>query len=354
MQQETDIDQSGLEKLIRSIPKAEIHLHLEGLVSVDSLWNLIQENRLDIEGIKSREDLVKKFRINSLDEFIWLFINILQNAFRKPEDLNWLIKDAREYLTRNNIVYAEIFFAPSKFVQNGLDFNEMMTILDEGAKKLKKENKIEIKYIIDVSRTYGVENAEQNLAMTLEYKKDSIIGIGLGGAESQGPAEDFQEVFQKAMDAGLKVVAHAGEDIESKSIWDSLKYLKAQRIGHGISAMDDEKLIKYLADKQIPLEICPTSNIFTKKYVQKLEEHPIRLFFDKSINVTLNTDDPTLFGIELVEEFVNLFNHLNFSVEELLQIMKNTIYATFQGKKEQDKLWKNAAKAIKKAGYKAP
>ena len=354
MQQEKDKDRVRIEKLIRSVPKAEIHLHLEGLVSADSLWHLIQENELQIDGIKSREDLVKKFRINSLDEFIWLFINIIQDAFRKPEDLTWLIKDARDYLLRNNIVYAEIFFAPTKFVQNGFDFGSMMNILHKGAQQLKKDENIEIRFLIDVSRTYGVENAEQNLKLTLQNLNESIIGIGLGGSESQGPAEEFTNVFQKAIEAGLKVVAHAGEDIESSSIWNSINYLKAERIGHGISARDDEKLMKYLAETQLPLEICPTSNIFTKKYVQKLEEHPIRMFFDKSINVTLNTDDPTLFGIELVEEYINLFDYLDFSVEEMLQIIKNTIFATFLNKKAQEDLWKRAAKVIKKSGFQVP
>ena len=354
MQQVKNKDKIDIEKLIRNIPKTEIHLHLEGLASVDTLWNLLQEYKIEVEGISSRSDLVKKFKFNSLDEFIWFFINVLQNAFRQAKDLNWLIKDAQDYLTRNNIVYAEIFFAPSKFLQNGLDFNEMMDILDNGAKKILKESNIEIKYIIDVSRSYGVENAEANLQLTLAHKKDSIIGIGLGGSENQGPAEEFRSVFKKAIKAGLKVVAHAGEDIDSSSIWNSIKYLKAERIGHGISAKDDPRLMKYLAKTAIPLEICPTSNVFTRKYVQSIETHPIRLFFDKKINVTLNTDDPTLFGIELVEEYCNLFNYLDFSLDELFQIIKNTLFSSFLSQERKEKIWQLTADAIQNAGYSAP
>ena len=165
--------------------------------------------------------------------------------------------------------------------------------------------------------------------MTLKHKTDSIIGIGLGGSESQGPAEEFAGVFKKAVAAGLQVVAHAGEDVDSRSIWNTLKLLKATRIGHGISAAADTRLMRYLAEKQIPLEICPTSNIFTQKYVQRMEDHPIRDFFDKGINVTLNTDDPTLFGIDLVEEYYNLYQDLDFTLEELFQVMKNTVFASF-------------------------
>ncbi|ORC34604.1 adenosine deaminase [Marispirochaeta aestuarii] len=354
MQQVKDKERTRIEKLIRSIPKTEIHLHLEGLVSVDTLWYLINHNKLEFDGINTRQDLERQFNFNNLDEFIWFFINVLQNTFKTSEDLKCLISDAKSYLSRNNIVYAEIFFAPSKFLQNGLDFGEMMGILHEGAQKIKLEDNIEIKFIIDVSRTYGVENAEQNLALILENFNDSIIGIGLGGSESQGPAEQFATVFEKARKKGLKVVAHAGEDVDASSIWNSLKRLKAQRIGHGISAKDDPKLIEYLRKTWIPLEICPTSNVFTRKYVQRLQDHPIRLFFDSGVNVTLNTDDPTLFNIELVEEYYNLYHYLDFTLEELFQIMKNTLFATFLPDEKKEALWEKTATAIKRSGYLAP
>lgn len=354
MQQVKDKERTRIEKLIRSIPKTEIHLHLEGLVSVDSLWYLINHNKLELAEINTRQDLERQFNFSNLDEFIWFFINVLQNAFKSSDDLKCLITDAKSYLSRNNIVYAEIFFAPSKFLQNGLDFAEMMGILHEGAQRLKTEDNIEIKYIIDVSRTYGVENAEQNLALILDNLNDSIIGIGLGGAESQGPAEIFSSVFKKAKAKGLKVVAHAGEDVDASSIWNSINLLKAQRIGHGISAKDDPELIEYLKKTRIPLEICPTSNVFTRKYIQRLEDHPIRQFYDNGINVTLNTDDPTLFNIELVEEYYNLYHYMDFTLEELFQIMKNTLFATFLPDEKKETLWKKTATAIKRAGYLAP
>ncbi len=354
MQQVNQKERTRIEKLIKSIPKAEIHLHLEGVASVDTLWRLIKLHKLQIDGVSSRKDLVERFKIKSLDEFIWLFINILQNAFRNAEDLEFLIDDVEKYLLRNNIPYAEIFFAPSKFIQNGLDFAQMMKILESGAARLKREADLEIKFIIDVSRTNGLANAQNNLDLTLAHRNDSIIGIGLGGAESQGPAEEFQSVFEKARKAGLQVVAHAGEDVDSRSIWNTLKLLKATRIGHGISAIEDEKLLKLLKEKQIPLEICPTSNVFTQKYVKRLEDHPIRPFFDRGINVTLNTDDPTLFSIELVGEYYNLYEHLDFNLEELFQIMKNTVYSSFMDDKAKDLFWSNAAKVISAAGYVAP
>ena len=151
----------------------------------------------------------------------------------------------------------------------------MMDILDTGSQIIKKEEGRTVKFLIDVSRTYGIENAMKNLDLLLSNPRESIIGIGLGGAESQGPAKDYETVFAKARENGLHSVAHAGEVEGPFSIWDSLRKLQAERIGHGISAIYDDELVKYLAEKKIPLEICPTSNVLTRHYVKALEEHPI-------------------------------------------------------------------------------
>ena len=333
-------------KLIKEIPKAEIHLHLEGLISVDTIWKLIQENNLSFDGIETKKDLIRRFKVNSLDEFISLFINIIQASFIKEQDILYLVEDAHKYLERNKIVHAEIFFAPSKFLQSGFSFTHMVDILDAGAKKILEESGISINYLIDVSRTFGIDNAEKNLDLVLENPRTSIIGIGLGGAESSGPAEDYESVFKRAASKNLKVVAHAGEDVGPQSIWNSINLLKAERIGHGISSIQDDKLMQLLKNKQIPLEICPTSNLFTKKYVSTVEEHPIKAFYDKGLNVTLNSDDPTLFGSELVEEYILLFENGIFSEVELLDILKKTIYASFLSEDRKDAIWADAQKVI--------
>ncbi len=338
-------------QLIKEIPKAEIHLHLEGLVSADSIWNLIQDNNLDLEGIKKREDLIEKFKVKSLDEFIALFINVIQSSFVKNQDVAYLINDAKEYLTRNNIKYAEIFFAVTKFIQTGFSFPFMMDILEAGSRKLYEESGITVKWLIDVSRTFGPENAENNLNLVLENRKPSVIGIGLGGAESSGPAEDYSEVFKKAEAEGLKVVAHAGEDIGPESITAALDYLNAARIGHGISAIQDEALMNRLVKEQIPLEICPTSNLFTRKFVEKIKDHPIKAFFDKGIYVTLNSDDPTLFNSELTNEYIMLYKEGIFAEKEILKIMKNNIFSIFAEESVKKHLWSEAEKVISKYGF---
>ncbi len=330
--------------LLYKIPKAEIHLHLEGLASVDTIWRLKLKHDLELPGIKSKEDLINRFNVKGLNDFIDLFINVIQNCFRSEDDILLLIEDAKNYLERNNIVYAEIFFAPSKFVHNGFSFEKMVNILDKGSQRIAEESGRTVRFLIDVSRSFGPENAMRNLELSLTHKHPSIIGIGLGGAENQGPAQEYADVFSKARSEGLHVVAHAGEDVGSESIWRAIEDLKSDRIGHGISAMYDEKLMSLLAERQIPLEICPMSNIFTGKYVTSYEEHPIRLFFDRGIVVTVNTDDPTIFGAELIDEYMNLLRHGIFTFAEVLQIIKNTIYAGFLDEDHKQSIWDEAEK----------
>lgn len=344
------VTRQELRNIIISLPKTEIHLHLEGLASVDTIWKLKEKHQLNFEGISSKEDLYKRFQVNTLNDFIDLFINVVQNSFQKEEDILLLIEDAKNYLKRNNISYAEIFFAPSKFVRNGFSFEKIVEILDEGSQKLSQEENLQLKYIMDVSRTFGPENAMKNLDLTLKHKKDSVIGIGLGGAENKGPAQDYKKVFEKAKKEGLHTVAHAGEDVGPESIWHALEDLTIERIGHGISAIHDEKLQEKLVETQIPLEICPKSNIITGRYVSSYKDHPIRTFFDKGINVTLNTDDPTIFGAELNDEYMNLMTENIFTFKEVVQLLKNTVFATFLPEEEKNRIWNTVLPTLSKIG----
>ncbi len=340
-----------LRSLLLEVPKTEIHLHLEALASVDTIWTLMKKHKISYADISSKDDLRKRFEISSLNEFLDLFINVIQDCFRKEEDVDLLIKDAQNYLSRNNIVYAEIFFAPSKFLQNGLEFAELIKRLSAGSGNIERNTGIETRFIIDVSRSFGRDNARANLDLTLKHRNGTIVGIGLGGAEEAGPARDFAPIFEIAAAEGLHVVAHAGEVVGPESIWDALKLLKAERIGHGISAIQDDTLVEHLAERQIPLEICPTSNLLTQKYVKTLNEHPIRALYDRGVNVTVNTDDPTLFGIDLVDEYMRLTNRGFFKPDEIINLVKSNTYATFLPQERKDAIWAAAQKIV--ASYSA-
>jgi adenosine deaminase len=341
-------------ELIQAIPKTEIHVHLEAMATVETIWNLIERHKLSVPGITSKQDLLRRFKVRSLDEFVDLFINVIQNCFRSGEDLDLVLRDARDYLKRNNIPYAEVFLAPSKLIMNGLSFEVIAEKLDQAMDRMKREDGMDIRFIVDVSRSYGVENARKNLDLALTHPARSVIGIGLGGAEASGPARDYVDVFARAVESGLRVVAHAGEDIGPESIWDAVRLLKASRIGHGISAIQDERLMDYLKEKGIPLEICPTSNLFTGRYVTKLENHPIRAFFDRGLKVSVNTDDPSIFGVELVDEYMRLNNDGFFSIEETIILIRNGIFSTFLPASRKADLWANVSRVLGQRGIAVP
>ena len=262
-------------------------------------------------------------------------------------DFKYLFSDFSDYLEKNNIVYCETFFSPTSHLKKGWDFNEMISLVSESIKQIKKETGRTVKLLVDVSRSFGVDNAMRNLDLVLAAKNPDIIGIGLGGNEVTGPAKDFEKVFKKARENGLHVVAHAGEICPSSSIKDSINLLGAERIGHGISAAFDEEFMAQLKKDRTPIEICPTSNVFTKKYVTEMKNHPVRKLFDSGVNVCINTDDPTFFKVSIIDEYWNLYKYLNFSLSEIKQLVKNGFNALFipESKKksycaEVEKAWK--------------
>lgn len=340
---------NNLAAFLREIPKTEIHLHIEAIVSVESIYDLIKKNELSEElEISSIDDVRRKFQCSNLNEMVKVFY-LIQSVFKNESDFAYLVKDVRNYLLRNNIYYAEVYFSPTKFVQNGLDFNKIINIIDREIKRYYVEDHIDINIIIDVSRNFGLDNAMNNLELVLNSDSDCIIGIGLGGAEALkgAEAENFAPVFKKAKENGLHTVAHAGEVVESESIWQSIELLDIERIGHGISAIYDEELMKYLKDTQIPLEICPTSNVFTQKYVKTLGEHPIKKFFDYGINITLNSDDPSIFGADITDEYKNIYEYSGFSVNQLIKIVKNGLFSTFISDNLKEVYWEGVEEKIK-------
>ena len=336
---------------LKEIPKTEIHLHIEAVTSVNTVWSLMKKHKLEIPGVKSIEDLEKKFHVTSLTDFIELFINVIQASFKKASDFSLLMGDLRNYLLENNIIYTEVFLAPTSFLKNGFKFKDIITVLQKQADKIFKEDNIDIKFLIDVSRGFGLDNAMKNLELTLKHRTQRVIGIGLGGAEKIGKAQDFIPVFDKARDAGFKVVAHAGEDADYTSILSAIDELKAERIGHGISAMENNNCMDYLKKLQIPIEICPTSNLFTGAYVKDIAKHPVKMFFDRGLYITINSDDPTLFGTTLDKEYDLLYINGIFSKKEIGQLIINNLNATFMVKEKKASLEIKIRETLNKKGY---
>lgn len=320
-----DMNKKDFYSLLAAVPKAEIHLHCEAVISRNTVKKLYKEST---GTTLSADEMKNLFAYNDLTGFIKSFLKI-QSLFTKTQDFNLVFDDFAKYLEDNNIVYCETFFAPTAFIKKGFSFSEMIRTISASIVKIKETQHRTIKILVDVSRTFGEENAQHNLDLILKENNPNIIGIGLGGDEAKGPAKEFVHVFKNAKEAGLHVVAHAGEDVDSSSIKDALHLLGAERIGHGITAVNDPALITELAKTKIPLEICPTSNTFTKKIVSRMEDHPVRTLFDKGVFVTINTDDPTFFGASLIDEYYNLYTKLNFTLDEIEQLILQGFTASF-------------------------
>lgn len=347
-------DPKAFSRFIAMLPKAEIHLHVEALITADSLQKLNIKNGLypeckTADQLKTHLDLKE---ISDLNEMIDQFIKI-QTFFRNEEDFALINNCISSYMEDNNITYMEVHFSPSTFLKNGLQFDGMISSLEGEIDKICDESGKDVRIIVDVSRTFGVENAMTNLKLVKEYQdkhpKNRIIAIGLGGSEKSGTPKEYGPVFKQAHQWNIRTVAHGGEDSGPEQLWATLKELEPLRIGHGTSAHLEEALMDELKKREIPLEVCPSSNVITGRFMKNMSEHPIKLFYEKGIALTLNTDDPLIFGIQLNDEYQNLYDDLDFSLLQLVQLVRNTYKYSFMREDWKERSMKVLEEAIPKA-----
>ena len=337
------MNKSEFKTFLAAVPKAELHLHLEAVISLAGVKKLYK-NKYGKE--MTKEEQIDLFSYNDLNGFIQAFLKI-QAMYSYVDDFRTVFDELSKYLVKNGITYTEVFFAPTAFLKLGFKYEDMVRVFDEKIEEIKAKKGITVKLLMDVSRTFGCENAMKNYELLKSVPSKNIIGIGLGGAESKGPAKDFAPLYEQAIKDGYKAVVHAGEDVGPESIWDSLNYLHAMRIGHGLTACQDEKLMDELKKTKTPIEICITSNTFTKKIVQKAKDHPVKMYFDRGIPVSINTDDPVFFKTTLLDELWICHKELGFTMDEVKELIKNSFTTSFLSDKEKkeycnkvDEAWK--------------
>jgi adenosine deaminase len=301
------------------LPKVELHVHLEGAVPLRVLWELLQKYGGDPE-VPTPEHLRRKFVYRDFPHFIdtWTW---MIGLLRQYEDFELLAEEVARDFARQNIRYAEVFYSAPDFVQAGLDPQRLTEAIRRG---LSRVPQVEIALVADLVRDYGAEPAARMLARISEIRNLGVIGVGIGGREYKFPPEAFCEVFRRARKLGFKTSAHAGEAAGPQSIWGAIEALEVDRIGHGTRAIEDARLIDYLAQHKIPLELCVLSNVRTA-VVTNVECHPARTYFDRGIPLSINTDDPTLFGNSLVDEYLALHGQLGFSRSDLLRLIEQGI-----------------------------
>jgi adenosine deaminase len=293
------------------IPKVELHLHLEGAIPLDTLWELIRKYGGE-PSVPNRQALSDKFQYRDFPHFIQTWIWKIQ-FLREYEDFTLIAEAVARDLACQNIRYAETFFTPSDFFRHGLQTQKITEAIRAG---LARVPEIQIALIVDFCRDDGPDNAAKILAEVNEVKELGVVGVTIGGSEQTFPPEPFAEVYARARQLGFHMSAHAGEAAGPESIWGSIQSLKVERIGHGTSAIEDERLLEYLAEKQIPLEVCPLSNVRTG-VVKSIDTHPVRKFFERGLVVTINTDDPKMFGNSLAEECRLLEERLGFTRDDI-------------------------------------
>ncbi|MFT6165573.1 MAG: adenosine deaminase [Vicingaceae bacterium] len=324
-----------LSSFIRNLPKAELHLHIEGSFEPELMFKIAKRNNIKIP-FDSIEEIKSAYKFNNLQEFLDIYYagaNVLlteQDFF----DLTWA------YLTKvhsQNVKHVEIFFDPQTHTERGVEFSTVLLGIYKALEKGEKEIGISFRLIMSYLRHLSEESAFQTLQQALPFK-DLIDGVGLDSSEVGNPPEKFQKVFKASSEEGFKLCAHAGEEGPSEYIWGALDLLKVDRIDHGNRCLEDQKLLERLVQEQIPLTLCPLSNL-ELKVIHDLKDYPLRKMMDAGLLVTLNSDDPAYFGGYMNENFIATANALDLSKIEIASLMKNGFEATWLTREEKEK-WK--------------
>lgn len=321
----TDIPED-LTATLKVMPKVEIHIHLEGATSPKTIWEMAQRHKIQLP-VKTLKEWRSFYEFQDFEHFIEVY-KIATNCMRTPEDFMDMVEDFLSRQSKQNIQYSEAYFSPQLHLNRGLTQSDLLNALEKGAEVGYQKYGSKVRFICDIGREI-TENLDKVLPFALagRERNNLFIGLGVGGIEVGYPPKQFASIFAEAREQGLHVVAHAGETAGPESIWGALRSLKAERIGHGIRALESTDLIDYLRSRQTPLEVCPNSN-YRLNLIDSDQPHPIRKLFDTGVNVTINSDDPPMFSTDLNNEYTTLA-YQGFTWEELWKLNLNTLKASF-------------------------
>lgn len=311
-----------LRSWVADLPKVELHLHLEGAIPLSTLAELIRRHGEDVDPAA----LAARFRYSSFDEFIqtWLWKN---GYLRTLDDFTHIAEAIAGRLAATNVRYAEAFFSPADFAHHGLEPEGLALALRGG---LDRVPEVDVHLIADLVRDKGPEQALAMIDRVAAVADDAgILGIGMGGSEDRFPPGPFAPAYERARAHGLHTAAHAGEVAGPHSVWSALEDLGVERIGHGVRSVEDPQLLNALAERRVPIEVCPLSNVATG-VVAAIEDHPIRAMFDAGLAVTVNTDDPGMFGNSMTDDLVALIDHHGFQPAEIRRLTENAVEAVWQ------------------------
>ena len=317
---------TDLQSFIRALPKAELHLHLEGAVSPQTLVDLSRRRNHPPLTLDQAQAL---YRYTDFTGFLLAFKAITEQL-QTADDYELITFRMLERLHQQGVAHAEVYVSVGVvYYWRRTEFEPLFAGMERGRLAAEARWGITCLWIFDAVRHFGPEEAAKVFRKAAEMRAEhpSIVGIGIGGDERRTGPEPFRDLYAEARDHGLRLTAHAGETMGPESIWGALN-IGAERIGHALSAIDDPELIEVLAERQIPLEICLTSNLRTAS-CPSLPEHPVRNYFDHGLMITLNSDDPELFNSDLKSEYRLAARHFEFTREHLRELASNSIEASF-------------------------
>ena len=314
-----------MKKFIEGLPKVELHLHIEGTLEPELMFELAGRNHIELP-YQSVEEVRRAYQFTDLQSFLDIYYagaNVLQKE-QDFYDLAWA------YFSKahsQNVRHAEIFFDPQTHTDRGISFETVITGLHRAQEDAFSKLGLSSKLILCFLRHLSPESAMQTLKEAQPYK-NWIAAVGLDSSEKGRPPVLFEDVFAEALKLGYLSVAHAGEEGPAEYIWEALKLLKSSRIDHGVRSSDDPDLIEYLVEKRIPLTVCPLSNIKLRVF-SSMRDHNIKQMLDKGVCVTINSDDPAYFGGYMNENFIAAQQGLNMTKEDLCKISRNAVEASF-------------------------
>lgn len=337
-------DTPDLTVFLRRLPKAELHLHLEGTVMPETLVELSERHAGELlatadempASLLTLEQARGMFRYTDFTGFLEAF-KAITGRLKTAADYELIAYRMARRLAAQGVVHAEVYVSigviyywrKAEAESNPLLIDQIFAGLERGRLRAEQEFGITVYWIFDAVRHFGTDEAAKVFRKAAELRRfyPSLIGIGIGGDERRTGAEPFKELYEEAAAAGLRLTAHAGETAGPESIWAALN-IGAERIGHGLTAQFDAELMEVLAERQVPVEICVTSNVRTAS-CNALEVHPVKRYFDAGLMVTLNSDDPALFGSDLEGEYTLAHEHFDFTLEHLRELAANSFEASF-------------------------
>jgi aminodeoxyfutalosine deaminase len=313
-------------EFLAGLPKAELHVHHVGSASPRIVAELAARHPESPVPVDSAA-LAEYFTFTDFAKFIEIYLTVV-DLITTPEDVRLLTYEVAREMAAQNIRYSELTVTPYTSVQRGIAPEAFCEAIEDARTAAEKELGVTLRWIFDIPGEVGIPGAIETARIATGIRPDGLVGFGLGGPEIGVPRPQFAPYFDAARAAGLHSVPHAGETTGPETIWDAIRALKAERIGHGTSAMQDPALVDYLAEHRIPLEVSPTSNLATRA-VASYEEHPLRAMVDAGLVVTINSDDPPMFGTDLTSEYVVAAELLDLDEAGAAELARTAVRASF-------------------------